>query len=181
MRSLKCIVLFISILTFLVTSCGEDPYTKGMGLYNSGNYDASIKAFSTIENEQKENPEFLEIYALAYMYKGQRLYNKTKNVKAFSGNYEKGIEIIPANTSADFDKKHSSILYSLADAFLAAKERNSREKDIFYSNAIKHLQTAIFLDSTNSEPKNLLAQLKEADFKKLLDKAEEQYNKANKT
>ena len=181
MRSLKWLIQFSYILFSLVLSCGEDPYTRGIELYNSGKYDASVKLFLTVQDKYNDNPEFLEIFALAYMNKGQVLFNKTKNAKAFLGNYEKGQKIMPKNPSAEFNQKHSEILFSLANAFLKAKESNSREKDIFYSGAIKYLQISISLDSTNADSRQLLAQLKEKDFRNLLDKAEKQYTKANRT
>ena len=57
------------------------------------------------------------------MLKGQGLYSKTRNVRSFVGNFEIGQSYIPEQTTEEFKKQYSVLLFELGKAYNIAKPK----------------------------------------------------------
>ena len=115
------------------------------------------------------------------MYRGEELYQKTRNVKAFNGNFEKAGQYLPINPSPDFNKEYGKMLLSLAKAYHSARPKDEEEAELFHENALRRVKQALAIDSTDSAADSMLAQLKVDYFQNLVDKGEELYKKAGRT
>jgi hypothetical protein len=113
------------------------------------------------------------------MYRGEELFSKTKNIKSFSGNFEKSNDFIPENPSVEFKENYSKILYSLAKGYNNSNPQNDIEKEEFLNKSIAYLEEATFQDESNSQAAELLEQIKSENFQKMLDKGKDFYSKAS--
>lgn len=118
---------------------------------------------------------------LSYIYRGEELYKKTRNVKAFNGNFEKADEYLPINPTVEFNQKYATMLISLAKAYYATKPKDEDEKELYFENALSRIKKVMILDSTNQVADSMLAQLKTDHFQGLVDKGEDLYKKAGRT
>jgi alkyl sulfatase BDS1-like metallo-beta-lactamase superfamily hydrolase len=118
---------------------------------------------------------------LSYLNRGEELYKKTNNLEAFSGNFDKGNNYFPKYPSSEFKNKYSNILVTLANAHLNTRVKSETEKEAHFEKAVDLVRKAIFLDTTNTSAKELMAQLKQDYFQSLIDKGKKYYSKAGKT
>jgi len=176
------LLIILGGMIFFVSHCGSNPAEEGQKAFDSGNYNLAIKHFL---EAKKTNPDMEQHYneqiAVSYMKRGQELYDRSKNVKTFSGNFEKAQEYIPVSPSAEFKSAYSKILYTLADAYVTAKPENEIQKEEYLNNAIQYLEDAVYYDQTNKEAGDLLAKIKADNFQKMLNKGKDFYSKAQKT
>ena len=131
MKTQKIISSFIILccLAFLTIQCGSDPAVEGDNAFKSANYNLAVKHFL---DARKQNPAEKQTYeekiALSYMLRGKSLYEKSRNIKSFSGNFEKSLEYIPENPSDFFKKEYSEILFALGNGYLQSKPENEIQK-----------------------------------------------------
>ena len=170
--SFLCVIIFFQ--------CGSNPAEEGEQAFQKGNYNLAIKFFLEARKQEPENTALNEKIALAYMYRGEELFNNTKNIKSFSGNFEKASEFISDNPSEEFKKNYSKILFSLAQGYNNSRPQNDIEKEDFLNKSISYLEEAIYQDETNLQAQQLLQQIKTENFQKMLDKGKDFYDKANK-
>ncbi len=185
MMKLVKILFSIAILSMLFLNafnCGSDPAAEGEKAFQSANYNLAIQHYL---EARKENPAqknvFDEKIALSYMLRGQKLYGRNKNVKSFSGNFEKALDYIPENPSAEFNKEYSKILFAMANAHMNARPENEIQKDEYLSKTITYLEDALVNDENNTEASELLDKIKLDNFQKMLNKGKDFYSRAGRT
>lgn len=172
--------LILVVLTFSLIYCGADLVEEGKKAYSNGDYTQAINLLTEAQKEDSTNRSYDDIISLAYLYRGEELYQKTRNVKAFNGNFDKASKYIPANPTVEFNKKYGQMLLSLAKAYYATKPKNEEEKDFYFEKALIRIKQAMAVDSTNSAADSMLAQLKVDHFQNLVDKGESLYKKAGR-
>jgi hypothetical protein len=182
MRVVHRLVCFCIALSFTVLNlyCGSDPAGEAEKAFESGNYNLAIKLYLDARAKDPQNQTITEKIALAYMHRGQELFQKSNNIKSFSGNYEKALTYIPENPGDEFKKNYSKMLLVLAQGYLNSKPQNDIEKEDFLNKAISHLDDAIYNDQFNTQADSLLTRVKAENFQKMLDKGKELYSKAEK-
>jgi hypothetical protein len=160
--------------------CGSNPAVEADKALTSGNYGLALKLFLEAKSKAPQDQAITEKIALVYMYRGQELYQKSNNIKSFSGNYDKAVTYIPETPSEEFKKTYSKLLQALAQGYLNSKPQNDIEKDDFLNKGIAHLEDAIYNDQYNAGAESLLTVVKTENFKKMLDKGKELYAQGKK-
>ena len=174
-------VLFL-LISILLFHCSSPDYSaEAEKAMQNANYGEAIKLWEKAKQQENYNNSNDQRMALAYMLKGQELYSKTRNVRSFVGNFDIGQSFIPEETTAEFKKQYSQILFELGKAYNIAKPKNEAEKEDFFSLSISTLKEALHKDSTNVEAGKLLTEIKQNYFQGLIDKGKESYNKGVKT
>lgn len=175
-------LLIFSVLSFMAINCGSDPAVEGDKAFENENYNLAINNFL---EARKANPAEKQTYeekiALSYMIKGKVLYERSKNVKSFSGNYEKSLEFIPDNPSDYFKKEYSKILFALGNGYQQARPENEIQKEEYLNKSIQYLEDAMYNDENNTSADSLLEKIKADNFQKMLNKGNDFYTKARKT
>ncbi len=175
-------IVLISLLSLTAFNCGSDPAVEGEKAFQSANYMLAIKHYIEAKKENPDNKNaFDEKIAISYMLRGQELYNRTKNVKSFSGNFEKALDYIPDNPSADFNQQYSEVLYSIANAYMNARPENEIQKEEYLNKTLNYLEDALVNDENNSNASELLDKIKSDNFQKMLNKGKDFYSKAGRT
>ena len=184
MKTIK-ILLSLAILfalSLMTMQCGSDPAVEGEKAFESANYNLAIKHFlEARKSNPAEKQTFEEKIALSYMLRGKSLYERSQNVKSFSGNFEKSLEYIPENPSDYFKKEYSNILFALGSGYLQTKPENEIQKEEYLNKAIQYLEDALYNDENNTSADSLLERIKADNFQKMLNKGNDFYSKAQKT
>jgi len=162
MRPLTFFILII--LTLSSIFCGVDLIEEGKKAFLNGDYTQAINFLSEAQEEDSSNHTYNDLICLAYLYRGEELYNKTRNVKAFDGNFAEAKKYLPHHPTLEFNKKFGKMLLSLARAYHTTKPKNDEEKEFNFENAVKRVKQAIAIDSTNQDAHSMLAQLKKDHF-----------------
>jgi hypothetical protein len=184
MKTLKILLslIILSGLSFMTIHCGSDPAVEGENAFENANYNIAIKHFL---EARKSNPAEKQTYeekvALSYMLKGKILYERSRNVKSFSGNFEKSLEFIPDNPSEYFKKEYSRILFALGKGYQEARPENEIQKEEYLNKAIQYLEDAMYNDENNTSADSMLDKIKADNFQKMLNKGNDFYKKAGKT
>jgi hypothetical protein len=184
MKTQKIILSFVILcgLAFMTTHCGSDPAVEGEKAFESANYNLAVKHFL---EARKKNPAEKQTYeekiALSYMLRGKSLYEKNRNIKSFSGNFEKSSEYIPENPSDYFKKEYSKVLFALGNGYQQTRPENEIQKEDYLNKSIQYLEDALYNDENNSSADSLLAKIKVDNFQKMLNKGNDFYTKAGKT
>jgi len=165
----------------LLLQCGTDYYAEGEKAFQNQDYTNAIKNYEQALPEA-ENPQVInEKLALSYFYRGRDLFQKTRNIKAFTGNFEEAEQYIPHHPSEPFKKEYSRILFELGRAYAESKPRSDAEKDEYYNNSLSMLDEALYVDSTNTKADSLIEKIHFDNFQGLLDKANKFYERASRT
>jgi len=184
MKTVKILLSVAMLCSLLLVSihCGSDPAVEGEKAFESANYNLAIKHFL---EARKSNPVEKQTYeekiALSYMLKGKNLYERSRNVKSFSGNFEKSLEYIPDSPSDYFKKEYSKILFALGHGYQEANPENEIQKEEYLNKSIQYLEDALYNDENNAPADSLLEKIKRDNFQKMLNKGEDFYTKAGKT
>jgi hypothetical protein len=172
----------IIIFSVLELFCGSPDYiADAEKAMQNAKYGEAIKLWEKARRQENYDTSYDQKIALTYMLKGQELYKKTRNVRSFVGNFEIGQNYLPEETSLEFKKQYSQILFALGKAYKIASPKNEVEKEDFFSLSINRLKQALVQDSTNVEAKELLNEIKQNKFQDLIDKGKENYNKGVKS
>lgn len=172
----------IIFLSLLLLRCGSPDYVAEAELaMQNANYSKSIKLWEQARKQENYDKSNDQKIALAYMLKGQELYNKTRNVRSFVGNFEIGQSYIPDETTPEFKKQYSQVLYAIGKAYNMAKPKSDIEKQDFFSLSVNKLKEAKAQDSTNVAAEELLNEIKQNKFQGLIDKGKEFYKRGLKT
>ena len=183
MTIFKTLITFIFCLSIILlyTGCGSDPAAEGEKAMQNGEYALAVKHFMEAKKKNPQNQTYDEKIALALMHRGEELFGRTKNIKSLSGNFEKGLEYIPEEPSPEFKKEYSKILYVIGKAYLETKPENEKQKKEFLTMGMDYLEDAVYNDETNEEANKLLTDFKSKNFKKMMDRGMEYFNRAKKT
>jgi len=171
---------FLLICAFLNLYCGSNPGDEAEKAFQSGNYSMALKLLLEAKAKNPQDQSLNEKITLAYMYRGQELYQKSNNIKSFSGNYDKAITYIPENPGEEFKKTYSKLLFSLAQGYVNSKPQNDIEKEDFLNKAISYMEDAMYHDQNNTSAESLLTKVKTDNFQKMLDRGKELFSQAEK-
>ena len=182
MKFAKNIILLFIILSFSASlfHCGGNPAEEAEKAYQSGNYKMAIQLFSEARKQDPNNQMYNEKIALSFMNRGYNFFLANKNIKSFTGNFEKATDYIPENPSDEFKKTYGEMLFKLGEAYISSKPQNEIQKEEFLNNAISNLEEALFQDENNSKADSLLAKIKVDNFQKMLDRGKDFFAKAKK-
>lgn len=175
------IVLILMILAISSFYCGVDLVEAGRKSFSNGDYTEAINYLTKAQKEDSSDHSNDNLIFLAYLYRGEELYQKTRNVKAFEGNFTEAQKYYPKYPTAEFNKKFVIMLLSLAKAYHKTKPRNVEEQEFYFENALKRVKQALVIDTTNIAADSMLALLKTEQFQNLVDKGENYFNRAGKT
>ena len=125
MKRLQFFIFFLGCL--FAFQCGSDPAEEGRKLFENGDYTQAIKLLTEAKQEDSTNKAIDEMICLAYLYRGEELFEKTKNVKAFNGNFEQANNYLPKEPSAEFTRQYNELQLALANAYLNTKAKNQEE------------------------------------------------------
>jgi hypothetical protein len=170
----------LAVFAILNLYCGSNPGEEAEKAFQSGNYSMALKLYLEAKVKNPQDQSLNEKIALTFMYRGQELYQKSNNIKSFSGNYDKAVTYIPENPGEEFKKSYSKMLLSLAQGYLDSKPQNDIEKEDFLNKAISHLEDAMYHDETNTGAESLLTKVKSDNFQKMLDQGKELFRQAEK-
>jgi hypothetical protein len=62
------------------------------------------------------------------MLRGLDFFQKTKNIKAFAGNFEKASDYIPESPSTEFKIIYSAMLFKLGEAYIQRDPQNDIQR-----------------------------------------------------
>jgi tetratricopeptide (TPR) repeat protein len=173
-------IIIVLLFALLNMYCGSNPASEAEKAFQSGNYGLALKLFLTAKAKNPQDRSIAEKIALAYMYRGQELYQKSNNIKSFSGNYDKALAYVPDNPSEEFKKTYSKLLLALAQGYLNSKPQNDIEREDFMNKAIAYMEDAIYNDQYNTSAESLLTVIKTENFQKMLDKGKDLYAQGKK-
>lgn len=174
-------IISLLIITVFISHCGTDYAEEGKLAFNNGDYSQAIKHFTKAQEEDSTNRSYDRWICLAYLYRGDELFRRTKNIEAFSGNLENAKKYIPNPADSEFNTIYNNMLISLAKAYLITKPANEEEKDYNFDKAVSTVKQVLALDSTNTAAESLMVQLKEDHFQSLIEKGESYYKKAGRS
>ncbi len=182
MKLFKKLFYVVIVFSFALLNlyCGSDPVAEANKAFESGNYAQALKLFLEARAKNPQDQSVNEKIALGYMHRGQELYQKSNNIKSFSGNYDKALTYIPENPGEDFKKSYSKLLLTLARGYMNSKPQNDIEKEDFLNKAIAYMEDAIYNDQNNTSAESLLTVVKTENFQKMLDKGKELYTQGKK-
>ena len=173
-----CLMIMIGLIIF---SCGGNPEQEGDVAFQQQKYNQAISFYLQVKKSQAENSTINEKIALAYMYKGKQLFDRTHNIDAFAGNFEKGEDFIPdAELSANFEASYSRVLYELAKAYHESKANNEIQHEQYFRRTLDLLDMALTYDENNAPADSLLAQIKADNFEQTYNKGMDFFHKAHK-
>jgi hypothetical protein len=175
------IPLLLFKLWFILIACSDNLAEKGKEAYHSGDYNQAIDLLTSIKQEEAIDPQLNEMIALAYMYRGKDLFDKTLNIKAYAGNYQLSKPYIPLEPSEEFKVEYTQLMVAMAEAYRKIIPKNNLEKEQFYAKTLEALHKAQELDSANVRMQDIFAQLREENFQTLFQKAQSMYNRAQRT
>lgn len=174
-------IISIILTGLFIISCGGDPEAEGDAFYEEHKFKNAISRYLQVKKTNKQNPKIDEKIALSYFSHGAGLFEKRKNVKAFSANFEKAKEFIPeGSTSESFNKAYSTLLFKLASAYYDTKAKNEIQKKQYFEYTLEYLDEALAMDMENSAAEDLLTKIKEENFQKMFDKGVSFYKKGKK-
>jgi hypothetical protein len=171
----------IPVALILFIGCGKDLVEQGQLAYNEKDYSVAIDYWS---QARAENPEVANLdnkIAMAYLLRGQELYGRVRNVKAFNGNLVKAGEYMPETPSGELKKVYLNTLCAVAEAYMNARAKNENEKKKFQKLATTYLKDVQNLDSTYTKADSLLQKMKDDHYQKLLNKGKDYFARGRKT
>jgi hypothetical protein len=174
-------ILFVLFLAVVLLNCGTNHEKEGEAAFLNKDYTTAINHFKQALPNSLNKEGVREKLALSYFYRGEELFAKTRNLKAFVGNFEQAEQNLPEYPNEAFGKEYSRIMYELGKAYSVSKPKNELEEDEFYKNSLDLLNAAIYVDSTNMDAAQLIVKIKDDSFNKLLETAEKYYNQANRS
>jgi hypothetical protein len=172
-------MMSVSIILFI--GCGKDLVEQGEKAFNEKDYSVAIDYWSEARIERPSGSDLDRKIALAYLLRGQDLYERLRNVKAFNGNLVKAVEYMPNTPSGELKAVYLSTLCAVAEAYMNARAANDNEKSKFQKQATRYLKDVQKLDSTFTKADSLLQKMKDDHYQKLLNKGKEYFARGRKT
>ena len=172
------ILVALSVMWF---HCGENFEAEGEAAFNAKDYTTAIGHYKNALPTSLNKEAVKAKLALSYFYRGEDLYSKTRNVKAFAGNFNEGQQYLPDMSDEKFNKEYSRILFELGQAYSVAPPGNELEKDEFYNSSLNMLGEALFWDVDNKAADSLIQRIRDNSFQELLDKANKYFDRAAQT
>lgn len=167
----KYLLVVLIFAGLICIRCGGNPEQEGDQAYALGKYNQALTYFLEVKKSNPDNPSINEKIALTYMQRGYQLYQKTKKVEPFSGNFEKGENFIPeTETSEAFDLEYSNLLHKLGTAYHVVKPANAIQKEQYFSKTLDLLDLALTYNPDNQTAESTLVQIRADNFKETFEK-----------
>jgi len=176
----KIYFLGFLLISALLIRCSGNPEAEGDTSFANGKYTQALSYYMEVKKNNSNNPRLDEKIALSYLHKGQDLYKRRHNLQAFSGNFEKGQDFIPEETSESFNKSYSVLLEQFAQAYYQAKPANEIQKEQYFSKTLELLDLAITFDPDNAQAEKTLQEIKNNNFEQTYEKGKHFYSQAKK-
>ena len=173
--------MLLVILSYFLLYCGADYAAEGTMAFVKKDYSETIRLLTLAQREDSTNHSYNEKICISYLYRGEELYVRTRNLKAFDGNFKKAQGYLPAKPSKEFEKIYCDMHVSLAKAYITSKASSKDEKELNIEQGLNAVKAALTIDSTNVIADSLLVSLKNDHFQGLIDKGKNLYNKARRT
>lgn len=179
---MKYVSIFVIIAFLLILiQCGGSKLEEGDANYTKGNYTQAINNYLAYKKSNPENKEINSKIALAYFKKGKKLFNRSKNIDSFSGNYEKAQKYLDeSDLSADQKVEYSDLLYEFATAYYNTKPKNEIQKEQFFNNTLDYLSASLEQNPQNSKADSMLNHIYMENFQKMFDEGVKFYTRAKK-
>lgn len=178
---MKHFFFFILVTSFFLFQCGGSKLEEGDANFSKGEYTQALNNYLAYKKANPDDKSVNPKIALAYMNHGKELFAKTKNIDAFSGNFEKAQKFLDNGFSLpEHQKSYSQLLFNLASAYNQAKPQNEIQKEQFFNNTLDYLNMALDIDADNYKADSLLSQIYQENFQKMFDKGQEFYTRAQK-
>lgn len=171
---------FILISLFLMVSCGSDPVADGDKAFSEGKYGPALNYYMQAKKATPDDKRIDEKIALTYMKRGLKLYERTRNIDSFSGNFEKGEGFIPDDISPEFESAYSAMLFKLAEAYSHTKPANEIQKEQYFTKTLDNLEAALNYNPENQAADSLLSSIKLENFQRMFDRGVQFYEQAKK-
>ena len=176
----KAYILITILISAFLLRCGGNPEAEGDQSFANGKYAQAISYYLEVKKNKPNNPRLDEKIALSYMNKGLELYQRRHNIQAFAGNFEKGQDFIPEETSDTFNKQYSVLLHKLAHAYYTTKPANEIQKEQYFARTLELLDDALTFDENNSAAEKELADIKSSNFEQTFKRGQHFYQQAKR-
>ena len=123
-------ILFIFLLSLVLLYCGTNHEKEGEAAFLNKEYTIAINHFKQALPNSLNKDGVREKLALSYFYRGEELYEKTRNLKAFAGNFEQAEKNLPEYPNESFSKEYSRIMYELGKAYSVTNPINNSATNI---------------------------------------------------
>ena len=174
-------IFLLLFLSFFIFQCGGSKLEEGNQQYKNGDYMQALNSYLAYKKSNPDDKSVDAKIALAYMNRGLELYNKTKNLDSFSGNFEKAQQFLENGFSAPENKiEYSDILFALATAYKKSNPQNEIQKEQYFNNTLDYLSQALDNNPDNFKADSLLSQIYQENFQKMFDKGLQFFNRAQK-
>lgn len=178
---MKYISILLLAAVFLL-QCGGSDLEEGNANFADGKFTQAINNYKAFKKDNPDNKEIDARITLAFFNKGKQLYDKSKNIASFSGNFEKGQEYLPEDwPSQDLQNQYSDLLYELANAYYTTNPENSVQKEEYFNNSLEYLDQALSFNPENTKADDKLKEIQHANFQKMFDSGMAKFKEAKKT
>ncbi len=172
----------ILLAAFFMLQCSGSDLEEGNLSYKDGKFTQAINKYKAFKKDNPDNKEIDARITLAYFSKGKQLFDKTKKIAPFSGNFEKGEAYLPEEwPSPELEMQYSDLLYEFAVAYHIVKPENSVQKDEYFDNTLKYLDLALMYNPENKKADDKLNEIKQANFQQMLNKGIAKFKEAKKS
>jgi len=173
-------LIFSLFLCLMLTHCGNDAWQNSKTAFAAGDYNETLKLLGNVKGDVAYSNEYYELVSLAYMNRGKQIFDKTKNIEAFKGNYRQSQKVLPKELSQDFRSKFSMLILDLAEGCLCCQSDEFIQRKNAFDFTIQILKTANEYDSTNTEIQILFGEANRKYFQDLIAQANQLYKDAQK-
>ncbi len=175
--TISIIIIFIT----LIIACGGSEMEQGDKNFSEGNYTLALNHYIKYKKDNPGDSVINRKLALTYMHKGKKLFDKTGNIKTFSGNYDKSRQYITEPVKdRTFNRAYSAMLKELAIAYRKARTENEIQKEQYFTSTLDFLNSALEFDPDNNSADSLLQAIYDSNFQKMYDKGITLYKQALK-
>jgi hypothetical protein len=162
---------------FLFVGCSKSPIEAGDSAFKQQNYAEALTHYTQASKQELNTPSLREKIATCYFKEGEKIYERTKVIKAFEARIKSGMFNLPEYPSENLKRTVSETHFKLAQAYQEAKVDNPYQEKENLNNSLQNLETSLRYDSTNTEAQQALSQLKEAHLSEILEKGITAYKK----
>jgi hypothetical protein len=96
--------MLLVILSYFLLYCGADYAAEGTMAFEKKDYSDTIRLLTLALREDSTNHSYDEMICISYLYRGEELFVRTRNLKAFDGNFRKAQGYLPVKPSKEFEK-----------------------------------------------------------------------------
>ncbi len=176
---MKRYVLFFS-LGLLIFFCAQDPIARGDKAFDQGNYGEALQYYLEALKQQPDNAALKSKIASAYLEQGQKIYQRTKSIRAFEARILKAEKYISENPTPELKKILSETYRQLAMAYKNAKPENDYQRLEYFNKTLENLEKALQYDPENKLAAEDMQAFQQERFQEMYDKGMNLYKKAKR-